>query len=406
VKAALFDYVLPEELIAQHPPAERDGARLLVLACDGLEHRWVRDLCELIPSGALVVLNETRVRRARLFGRRPSGEGGAQPVSSQQPVGSPQQPVGSPQQAVGKVQQGGGRVEFLLLGPTPLGTWRALGRANRPLRLGDVVEIPSEEAVVAPSVESPRESATGPAVDRFRVLDKEPDGTLVLRPEARDGSVVPPEAVERALEQQGHIPLPPYMRRPDEAGDAERYQTVFARELGSVAAPTAGLHLTERSLARLEERGVALGRLVLHVGVGTFRPVTADDFDQHDMHSEHLEVSPKLVEQVARARSRGAPVVAIGTTAVRALESAADPERPGHVVAFAGSTNLLIQPGYRFRVVDSLLTNFHMPKSTLLALVSAFAGRERVLAAYQEAVERKYRFLSYGDAMWLPRRCP
>lgn len=352
---------------------------MLVLGCEGMQHRWVRELCELIPEESLVVLNETRVRRARLFGRRPqlSGEDASEG---------------------GRSQQGGGRVELLLLGPTPLGTWRALGRANRPLRPGDSIDIPCDERADA--------TGEGDALARFRVLEKEPDGTLVLQPEASTGAAVPAEAVERALEKQGRMPLPPYMRRPDEAGDAERYQTVFARELGSVAAPTAGLHLTERSLARLEQRGVEFGRLVLHVGVGTFRPVTADDFDQHDMHTEHLEVTGKLVEQLARARSRGAPVVAIGTTAVRALESAADPERPGHVVEFAGPTSLLIQPGYRFQVVDALLTNFHMPKSTLLALVSAFAGRQRVLAAYEEAIAHRYRFLSYGDAMWLPGRCP
>ncbi len=171
-----------------------------------------------------------------------------------------------------------------------------------------------------------------------------------------------------------------------------------------MAAPTAGLHLSEALLARLAERGVELARATLHVGLGTFRPVTADDLDEHPMHSEELVVSPELAQAVERARGRGAPVVAVGTTVVRALESASDPERPGHVVPRAGETDLLIQPGHRFAVVDALLTNFHMPKSTLLALVAAFAGRERVLDAYREAVRARYRFLSYGDAMWIPER--
>lgn len=290
-------------------------------------------------------------------------------------------------------------MELLLLGPTPEGTWRALGRANRPLRPGDVIEIPGSELEGKGSA-----APAAPELASFSVRAKEADGTLHLTPRDRAGDAVSPDAVERALERQGAMPIPPYVRRSAEPEDVERYQTVFARELGSVAAPTAGLHLTERALARLAERGVEIGRLVLHVGVGTFRPVTAEDFDRHEMHSEEIAVDAELAERVARARQRGAPVIAIGTTAVRALESVADPERLGHVREYRGATDLLIQPGYAFRVVDGLLTNFHMPKSTLLALVAAFAGRERVLAAYAEAIARGYRFLSYGDAMWLPRR--
>lgn len=362
VKADLFDYQLPEERIAQYPPDQRDGARMLVLSGAGVEHDSVRELSERIPAGALVVLNETRVRRARLACRRPPGAAGG----------------------------GGGKVELLLLGPTSEGTWRALGRANRPLREGDRLEPCEAETEVA----------------WLEVVGKEGDGTLVI--EARDGggARLEPERLEAAIELLGAMPIPPYLRRQADEGDVERYQTVFARQLGSAAAPTAGLHLTEHALARLVQRGVEVGRLVLHVGVGTFRPVTADDFDHHDMHAEHVEVTDELVDQVARARRRGAPVVAIGTTVVRALETAADAARPGYLRPFAGATRLLIQPGYRFQVVDALLTNFHMPKSTLLALVCAFAGRERVLRAYAEAVARGYRFLSYGDAMWLPERLP
>lgn len=360
MKAELFDYALPDELVAQRPPSERDGARMLVLGRRGLEHRRVRELAELIPEGALVVLNETRVRRARLFCRRPAlGAGG-----------------------------GGGKVELLLLGPTPAGTWRALGRANRPLRPGDRIE-PER-----PSLE----------LGWLEVAEREEDGTLVVRGRREDGSEAAVDAIERCLEERGCMPLPPYVRRAADAADAARYQTVFAQQLGSVAAPTAGLHLTERAFERLAARGVDVGRLVLHVGVGTFRPVSAEDFDEHDMHSEELEVSAELAERIAQARARNGRVVAIGTTAVRALEAAADPHHVGYIRPFSGATRLMIQPGYQFRVVDALLTNFHMPRSTLLALVSAFAGRARVLEAYQTAIAERYRFLSYGDAMWLPER--
>jgi S-adenosylmethionine:tRNA ribosyltransferase-isomerase len=200
------------------------------------------------------------------------------------------------------------------------------------------------------------------------------------------------------------VPLPPYLKREDEPADAERYQTVFAERMGSAAAPTAGLHLTEAALGRIAERGIALATLTLDVGIGTFRPVAVDDIDRHPMHAESFAVSEALVEAVALARAQGRPVVAVGTTVVRALESAADPERPGAICATSGETRLLVQPGYAFRVVDALLTNFHQPKSTLLALVAAFAGREAVLRAYEIALESGYRFLSYGDAMWLPRR--
>jgi S-adenosylmethionine:tRNA ribosyltransferase-isomerase len=349
VKTACFDYELPEQLIAQHPPAERDGGRLLVLAGSGCEHRSVRELAELIPSGALVVVNDSRVIRARLFGTR---------------------------------RPGGGRIELFLLrrlsGSGARERWSALGRANKPLRPGTVIDC-------------------GPL--GAEVVARSDDGTLTAE-------LCAPVDVSESLEALGHVPLPPYVRRADEPGDAERYQTLYATRSGSVAAPTAGLHLSHALLDRLGVRGVEIASLSLHVGLGTFRPVTSPDLDQHPMHSEPIDVSSTLAERVAAARERNAPVVAIGTTVVRALESAADPERKGLVRPCSGDTQLLIQPGFSFRVADALLTNFHMPKSTLLALVSAFAGRERVLSAYREAVEQGYRFLSYGDAMWIPERLP
>jgi S-adenosylmethionine:tRNA ribosyltransferase-isomerase len=345
LKTALLDYALPERSIAVRPLAERDGARLLVLGEAGLAHRTVRDFPELVPEGALVVLNDTRVRRARLL----LGRAGT-----------------------------GGKVELLLL--KPLGAaggaerWEAIGRANKPLREGSELEAPGLRARITRG------------------------GELL------EVSLVAEGGVEAWLARSGHVPIPPYLRRSDEALDAERYQTVFAEKLGSVAAPTAGLHLSAELIERLRARRVSFGRLTLDIGLGTFRPIEADDLDGHAMHSESIDVPPALCALVAAARARGAPVVAIGTTVVRALESAADPAAPGHVRPFQGETRLLIQPGYAFRVVDALFTNFHQPKSTLLALVAAFAGLSRVLEAYAVAVEEGYRFLSYGDAMWLPRR--
>jgi S-adenosylmethionine:tRNA ribosyltransferase-isomerase len=347
LKTVLLDYALPERLIAVRPLPRRDGARLLVLGAAGLEHRRIEDFAELVPEGALVVVNDTRVRHARVLLHK---------------------------------RDTGGRVELLLLRRLPTSDgrpgelWQALGRANKPLRVGAVLEAPGLTAEIA------------------RQGDP-----LEVR-------LTTPEGVDEWLARSGHVPIPPYLGRADEPADAERYQTVFARKIGSVAAPTAGLHLSEPLLERLQARGVALSRLTLEIGLGTFRPVETDDLDQHPMHSEALEVTAELAAEIAAARARAAPVVAVGTTVVRALESAADPERPGHVRPTSGETRLLIQPGYAFRVVDALLTNFHQPKSTLLALVCAFAGLSRTLEAYGVAVREEYRFLSYGDAMWLPRR--
>jgi len=276
------------------------------------------------------------------------------------------------------VAGGGGAVELLFLRPLAENTWEALGRAGSRIKTGDHFE--SAEAGL-----------------QLVVLETRQNGTLVLE---ANGDV------ERALEAIGEMPLPPYMKRSAVEADASRYQTVFARHLGSAAAPTAGLHLSEGLLTRIRERGVTLGRVVLHVGLGTFRPVSAADLDQHDMHEEWYSVDAELVEQIAKTRARGGRVVAIGTTVVRALESAAlaSKARGGALEAGEGSTRLLIQPGYRFQLVDALWTNFHQPRSTLLALVSAFVGRDRLLSAYAWALEHNYRFLSYGDAMWIPER--
>jgi S-adenosylmethionine:tRNA ribosyltransferase-isomerase len=364
VRCALLDYDLPPELIASRPLEQRDGARLLVFSKEGdpgeapaIEHRSIRELDELLPPGALVVVNDTRVLPARLFGRKP-GTGGKVELL-----------------LVQRIEGGEGR-------PGSAERWRAMGRSSKPLRAGSEIELEEGGGL------------------RARVDAREEDGGLLvvtlMAPEGR--------SVAEAIEALGHMPLPPYMRRDDDASDRVRYQTVFAREPGAVAAPTAGLHVSEALLSRLSARGIEVAAVTLHVGLGTFQPVTAEDLDQHRMHAEAYSVTADVAAAIDRARERGAPVVAIGTTVVRALESAADPARPGRALVKQGETRLLIQPGYRFRVVDALVTNFHLPRSTLLALVFALAGRERVLAAYRAAIEARYRFYSYGDAMLIRPR--
>ena len=349
MKTADLDYELPEALIAAHPAERRDGARLLVVEQDELRDSTVDALAELIPAGALLVVNDTRVRRARIFGSR---------------------------------QGSGGRIELLFIRRLAMLSagrerWEAIGRSSKPLRVGTVIEW--DEV-------------------RIEILERSADATLEVVVDAGGTDF------EEVLAARGHLPLPPYMRRSDQSADLERYQTVYARRTASAAAPTAGLHLTPALFDRLQARGVEVARLELEIGLGTFRAVTVDDLDVHPMHAETIAVGPELVSAVARARERGAPVVAVGTTVVRALESAADPAQRGYVREARGETRLLIQPGYAFSVVDALLTNFHVPKSTLLALVSAFAGHAAVMAAYRHAVAARYRFLSYGDAMWIPRR--
>jgi S-adenosylmethionine:tRNA ribosyltransferase-isomerase len=350
VKVELLDYDLPESAIAQRPAERREMARLLVVGEAELADRTMADWPSLVRPGSLVVLNDTRVVKARLLGKKAKTGGKAELL------------------LVDRVDEAGGAE-----------TWRALGKGLREL-VGQ--ELVFGEGALAAFVEG----ASGD------------DGLFLVRLSTSLGSV------ERALAEHGHVPIPPYIRRPDDAADVERYQTVYGRVPGAIAAPTAGLHLTESMLDELAQKGVRVAHLTLHVGLGTFQPVAAADLDDHPMHGEWRKISETLAHEVAEARRRGAPVVAVGTTVVRALESAADPERSGFVVPVEGETRMLIQPGHAFRVVDALLTNFHLPRSTLLALVSAFAGRARILDAYREAVRRGYRFFSYGDATWFERR--
>jgi S-adenosylmethionine:tRNA ribosyltransferase-isomerase len=335
-----FDFHLPPELIAQEPLAERDASRLLVLdrRTGALDHRAFRDLPDLLDPGDLVVFNRSRVLAARLLGLR------------------------------GK----GGEAEILLLRDCGEGKWEAMVRPGRYLRPGQRVTIDDDFSVV---IETEALAADG----RRRVC-------LISR--KRD--------VAAALERCGHMPLPPYVRRPDRASDRERYQTIYAREPGSIAAPTAGLHFTASLLERLRARAIETAEIVLHVGPGTFRPVAVEDVADHRLPPEPYEIPTETAAAVAAAKARGRRVVAVGTTSARTLEGAA---RDGVVTPGAGETAIVIVPGHRFQVIDALVTNFHLPRSSLLLLVSALAGRERVLAAYAEAVRREYRFYSYGDAM-------
>jgi len=341
LKKSDFHYDLPESLIAQQPLPERSASRLLVLPGGEapLQDRHVRDLPELLQPGDLLVFNDTRVLPARLFGKKTSG----------------------------------GRVEILIE--------RLLGGHDARAQLG---------------MSKPARAGTRIVLDNggeAEVLGREGEFYLMRF----DGD----EPLEKLLLHAGQMPLPPYIHRAPGADDAERYQTVFARELGAVAAPTAGLHFDDALLDALRIRGVGFGTITLHVGAGTFQPMRNERLDQHVMHSEWLNVGAALVEQIRHARASGGRVIAVGTTVVRALESATVRTDSGeHVLRpFAGETQIFIFPGYRIRSVDALLTNFHLPESTLLMLVSAYAGRERVLAAYRHAVELGYRFFSYGDAM-------
>jgi S-adenosylmethionine:tRNA ribosyltransferase-isomerase len=333
-----FDFALPPERIAQEPLAERDAARLLVLerASGARSHRHVRDLPELLRPADLLVVNATRVEPARLRGRKASG----------------------------------GAAEALLLEPGPRpGEWRALVRA-RALRVGTKLRfLRGERALEA------------------EVGGLEGDGTALL--------CFAPGADPHAL---GEAPLPPYIRRPERrAEDDTRYQTVFARVPGAVAAPTAGLHLTRELLSRLAAAGIASAELVLHVGLGTFRPLGEAELRTGRLHAERFELPEATADAITAARRRGGRVVAVGTTTTRVLETRARDD--GSVEPGAGTTDLFLRPGHRFRAVDALLTNFHLPRSSLLVLVAAFAGREAVLAAYAEAIAEGYRFYSYGDAM-------
>lgn len=333
-----FDYSLPENLIAQFPSQERSGSRLLVL--DGnsgmLQDSLFQNLPAQLRAGDLMIFNDTRVMHARLYGKKITG----------------------------------GRLELLIERVLQPDQALAHIRASKPPKPGTFVQLGAEGTMA-------------------EVLARE-DDLYNLR--LTQGTFVD------LMESDGHVPLPPYISRSDEIEDLERYQTVYARKTGAVAAPTAGLHFDQAMLDRLQRDGIEFAHVTLHVGAGTFQPVRHEDLDQHEMHSEYLEVSEEVCAQVRSARARGGRVVAVGTTSVRCLETAA---QSGEIEPYYGDTRLFIRPGYRFRSVDALITNFHLPQSTLLMLVSAFAGLDEIKQAYRHAIEQGYRFFSYGDAMFI-----
>ncbi|MFA0811043.1 tRNA preQ1(34) S-adenosylmethionine ribosyltransferase-isomerase QueA [Microbulbifer epialgicus] len=335
-----FDFHLPDELIARAPTEERRGSRLLCL--DGpsgaITHRQFPDIFDQVQAGDLIVFNDTRVIPARLFAQKETG----------------------------------GKLEIL-------------------------VERVLNETDIWAHVRSSKSPKPGSSI----VLE---DGTRIEVTGRKDAlfelSFPKEEGVLAILDRLGHMPLPPYIDREDDASDRERYQTVYGRNAGAVAAPTAGLHFDDEMIGALRDKGVEVVFVTLHVGAGTFQPVRVDNIFEHQMHSEVLDVSQEVVDAVAACRARNGSVIAVGTTSVRALESAA---RGGELQATVGETDIFIYPGYEFQVVDKLVTNFHLPESTLLMLVSAFAGYQHTMAAYKAAVEERYRFFSYGDAMFITR---
>jgi len=346
MRVEAFDFDLPEENIALRPARPRDAARLMVIEPDRPNrHLHVRDLPELLRAGDVLVVNDTKVVPAQLSGTRMRGEASA-------------------------------KISLTLVKRIDGRHWRAFAKPAKRLGIGEEIVI------------------DGGAL-RAEVAEKSPDGTVLLAFD-REGP-----ALDAAIAASGHMPLPSYIaaRRPEDEADRTDYQTIFAKEEGAVAAPTAGLHFTDALLARLREKGVGLQRVTLHVGPGTFLPVKADDVAGHKMHREWGTISPAVAEAINRARTAGGRIVAVGTTSLRLLESAADED--GAVRPFAGETDIFITPGYRFRAVDLLMSNFHLPRSTLFMLVAAFSGLERMRSAYREAIAEGYRFYSYGDACLL-----
>lgn len=345
MKRSDFHFELPDHLIARYPLAQRTDSRMLSLhgPSGSIEHRSFTDLLDLLEAGDLLIFNDTRVIPARLWGRKSSG----------------------------------GKVEVLVERLLDEGSCLAHVRASKSPRAGGELWLqadPDSDAVAA----------------RLQVLGRE--GELFQL------QVIGDEPLSSVLQRIGHMPLPPYIDRADESLDKSRYQTVYGQREGAVAAPTAGLHFSESFIEECRERGVETGFVTLHVGAGTFQPVRVDDIEDHHMHAEYLEVDAGLCEQVERTRARGGRIVAVGTTVVRALESAA---AEGELSPFYGDSRIFIYPGYHFRVVDAMITNFHLPESTLIMLVSAFAGQASIMRAYREAIAEEYRFFSYGDAMFI-----
>ncbi len=336
-----FDYNLPEELIAQKPAEKRDSSRLMVVHRDTgkIEHRHFYDVLEYLNPGDCLVMNNSKVIPARLFGTK----------------------LGT-----------GAKIEFLLSKRLCGDRWETLVKPGKRAKVGDVISFSEDKLFQARIV--------GYGDEGTRIVEFEYEGIFMER-----------------LEELGKMPLPPYIERESTAADKDRYQTVYCKEEGSVAAPTAGLHFTEELLQKARDKGVRLAYVTLHVGIGTFRPVKCDVVEEHKMHFEEYEIDEENARIINETRERGGRIIAVGTTSTRTLESAALDD--GSVRAGAGSTGIFIYPGYKFKIIDSLITNFHLPKSTLLMLISALYDREKILAAYEIAVKERYHFFSYGDAM-------
>jgi S-adenosylmethionine:tRNA ribosyltransferase-isomerase len=354
LRVADFDFELPPELIAQQPPAERGQSRMLLMerATGGLRDSWFAEFPALLRPEDLLVINDSRVIPARLYARR---------------------------MAVRDRQQPSGVVEVLLTETAGENMWHALVKPGKKVGVGERL------AFIAPNGEVALEA---------EVMERGKFGERLLRFAAVSDFFA-------TLDRIGHMPLPPYIRRDDAEADRERYQTVFSRERGSVAAPTAGLHFTPQVLSGIAAKGVEVARVTLHVGLGTFAPLRVEQVDDVRLHRERYTISPDAAEAVNRARNEGRRIVAVGTTVVRTLESAALKDGDGRLEPHSGETEIFISPGFEFHVVGGLLTNFHLPQSSLLMLVSAFAGHERVLAAYRHAVAARYGFFSYGDCMFV-----
>jgi S-adenosylmethionine:tRNA ribosyltransferase-isomerase len=353
-----FDYPLPSELIAQRPLPERDASRLMVLdrAAGAFQDRAFRELPQILSPGDLLVFNNTKVFPARLLGRR---------------RGTAAQSIGKRNPAAREYLTA--EVELLLTRQESEDVWQGLVHPGRKVRTGEVLIFGGGEL-------------------EAEVIGRGEYGVRRVRLRAREGSI------DAAIDRLGHVPLPPYIRRPDEPPDRETYQTVYAKVRGAVAAPTAGFHFTERVLRELAARGIETCEITLHVGLGTFQPVRTEHVEEHRMEAERFEISESAAATISRALDKGRRVIAVGTTSVRTLESVAR-EHSGRIVAGRGDTNLFIFPGFQFQIVRALLTNFHLPKSTLLMLVSALGGRALILRAYQHAISERYRFYSYGDCM-------
>jgi S-adenosylmethionine:tRNA ribosyltransferase-isomerase len=354
LSVADFDYELPEELIAQQPPAERGTSRMMIMdrAKGSFNDDLFTNLGQYLRQGDLLVLNDSRVIPARLYAHRTLRREREKPT---------------------------GRIEVMLTEPAGENQWRALVRPGRKIAIGERLVFPAP---------------TGEIVLEAEVLERGEFGERLLQ-------FAPVDDFFAVLDRIGHIPLPPYIRRDDADADRDRYQTVFAEARGSVAAPTAGLHFTPQLLASLAAHGVEIARVTLHVGLGTFAPLRVERVDEVRLHSERYTISADAAAAINRAVTESRRIVAVGTTTVRTLESAALASGDAPIQPHSGATDIFISPGFDFRLVGALLTNFHLPQSSLLMLVSAFAGREQVLAAYRHAVEQKYRFFSYGDCMFI-----